>query len=111
MRQDAIRVEASVDGQKFYRDTTKTTYESREDVLDALASDKSLAETLKYINDAIEASIRTSVRQDILKNEAADAVAMDKSIKDLQARRAEKGKPVTRAQARKIIEFTNTMEV
>jgi len=104
-------VEVSVGSRKFSRPFEKVVFQSREDVLEALQTDKGLVELLDHVNYSIDLTERAKVRQAILANEASSAASEEKSIKDLMKVRAAAGKPVTEDQARKIIEVMKTLEV
>jgi hypothetical protein len=104
-------VEVSVGTRKFSAPMEKIVFESREDVLDSISTDKGLQDILGHINYSIDLEERGKVRQQILNGPAAAAQAEEKSIKELMKVRAEAGKPVTADQARKIIEFMKTMDL
>ena len=104
-------VEVSVGTRKFSDTFTKVVFETREDILDSVTTDKGLGDILGHINYSIDLEARGKVRQAILAGPAAAAQAEEKSIKDFMKMRQEAGKPVTPDQARKLLEVMKGMDV
>lgn len=104
MRQETVSVDVTVNGKTFSRPFTKSVYETADDVLNALQDPKSMSTVIDFLNYATDLKGRAPIRQAILNTDAANEMAMEKSVKEFIKLRASVGKPVTEDQARKMVE-------
>jgi hypothetical protein len=109
MKTVPITVEVSVGKQKFSEDTEKIVFEDRDDILNAITTDKGLADLLADINYAKDLEVRGKVRQEILNGKAAAANSFEKSVKDFFNMRRDNGDPVTMDEAREMMEMMKSM--
>jgi len=109
MKRSIETVEVSVGKDVYPRQYERTELTTLDEIIEFGRRDESKA--LKLFNYALDLEKRNEVRAEILKNEAAQASLIEKQVRDVIKQRASVGKPVSEEQARKIVEFMQTMEV
>lgn len=108
MRQETVVANIMIGNQKFETTFTKDVYMDRDDILDAIKTDKGLALMLDKINKAEDLDKRTSARQEFLKDgEAAAAKSLEDQVKAFIKQREKAGKPITYEAARKKVIVMN----
>jgi hypothetical protein len=103
--------EAKVGTNTFTQEFEKQVFETRDDVIEAMLSDKGLSSVLGNINYAIDLEERAKARQKIMAGPAKAAAAAEKAINDLVTLRNDAGMPTTKDEARQLIEMMKTMSL
>jgi hypothetical protein len=110
MRTEELRVTVNVGGQEFARVVDLDVLESIDDVQLALTNGKA-EEIIDNINSSVKSRLQLKTRNSIQNNEAKAALAEEESIENFMNVRKEAKMPVTRDQARKLLEMMKTLQV